>query len=151
MEFEIWLQDAVVGSLQIRQEGLYERVCASCCAPQGLYRLYAQTDASFHLLGVPAPEGGKLVLRRRFTEGCLPKPESASFFLSEQEPWIPFSGQIDGIEVTDVCMRISKNEILYCESVQQPRALSLLPFFCQCRPYSLYGQRAILFRCSAEA
>ena len=149
MKYEICLNGLPAGSLQIRQEGLYEILTADCAVQQGVYRLYAETEDSFDLLGIPAPVSGKMHLCRRFPKGRLPDPETALFFLSTQEPWEPFSGEIAGIGVTDVCFRRSRSSDLYCESVQMPGPLALLPFFSQCRSYRLYGQRAILLERSS--
>ncbi len=59
------------GALEIRGEGAYTRFEAKCAPRPGLQRLYVFGGGRSACLGVLAPEGGALTLRRRLSRAAM--------------------------------------------------------------------------------
>ena len=59
------------GALEIRGEGAYTRFEAKCAPRPGLQRLYVFGGGRRACLGVLAPEGGALTLRRRLSRAAM--------------------------------------------------------------------------------
>ena len=79
--YEVLLNDAVAGKVQVTQEGLYYRVRCRCAVPDdGIYRLVAVSDHGKENLGVVVPENDGYILNRKIPAKNL--PEGSSFALS---------------------------------------------------------------------
>lgn len=150
MQYVIQLGKKAVGEVELVHEGLYDRICAQCELQEGIYRLYLDTKSCFDSLGVPAPQNGMLTLKKRVPAGRYSIDAESSFFLSQTEPWRKYEGQLPIIPNERLRSDSSKGYLRLCEVLAPDQPLSLLPYFCFCRPYVLYGRQAVLFELTEE-
>ena len=100
MELEITAAGEPVGRFRMSKNGLYQD-CEAVCTPkhEGIFRLYVWNGDDCVCLGVPVPEGGAFVLRRRVSSAGLPfLPERAVLGTAFGE-WLPWRGTFDGAEI----------------------------------------------------
>lgn len=70
---KIFAGETVIGSAEAVREGLYLRFLCRCGPPKGqILHLVATCGDRQEKLGIPAPEGGELVLRRKIPARRLP-------------------------------------------------------------------------------
>ncbi len=70
---KIFAGETVIGSAEAVREGLYLRFLCRCGPPRGqILHLVATCGDRQEKLGIPAPEGGELVLRRKIPARRLP-------------------------------------------------------------------------------
>ena len=79
--YEVMLNNAVAGKVQIDREGLYYKIQCRCVVPGDVvYRLQAIWDQGGENIGVVVPDGDGFVLNRRIPVKYL--PDDAVFQLS---------------------------------------------------------------------
>ena len=71
MQFPIIHDGRRIGVLETRREGAYTRFEARCAFLSGVWRLFLYGGGKSASLGVMQPEGGALVLRRRFSRAAM--------------------------------------------------------------------------------
>ena len=71
MQFPIIHDGRRIGVLETRREGAYTRFEARCAFLPGVRRLFLYGGGRSAALGVMQPEGGALVLRRRFSRAAM--------------------------------------------------------------------------------
>ena len=71
MQYPIIHDGRRIGVLETRREGAYTRFDARCAFPPGIRRLFLCGGGRSAALGVMQPEGGALVLRRRFSRAAM--------------------------------------------------------------------------------
>ena len=82
--YAVFRNNQAVGQAVVTKDGLYWLVDAVCALlPEAPLRLYAQTGAVRVCLGVPAPENGKIVLRRRLSARSAAFSPDTRLYLAE--------------------------------------------------------------------
>ena len=71
MQYPIIHDGRRIGVLETRREGAYTRFDARCAFLPGIRRLFLYGGGRSAALGVMQPEGGALVLRRRFSRATM--------------------------------------------------------------------------------
>ena len=71
MQYPIIHDGRRIGVLETRREGAYTRFEARCVFLPGVRRLFLYGGGRSAPLGIPQPEGGALVLRRRFSRAAM--------------------------------------------------------------------------------
>ena len=71
MQYPIIHDGRRIGVLETRREGAYTRFEARCAFLPGIRRLFLYGGGRSAALGVMQPEGGALVLRRRFSRAAM--------------------------------------------------------------------------------
>ena len=71
MQYPIIHDGRRIGVLETRREGAYTRFEARCVFLPGIRRLFLYGGGRSAPLGIPQPEGGALVLRRRFSRAAM--------------------------------------------------------------------------------
>ena len=71
MQYPIIHDGRRIGVLETRREGAYTRFDARCAFLPGIRRLFLCGGGRSAALGVMQPEGGALVLRRRFSRAAM--------------------------------------------------------------------------------
>ena len=71
MQYPIIHDGRRIGVLETRREGAYTRFEARCAFLSGVRRLFLYGGGKSASLGVMQPEGGALVLRRRFSRAAM--------------------------------------------------------------------------------
>ena len=71
MQYPIIHDGRRIGVLETRREGAYMRFEARCAFLPGVRRLFLYGGGRSAPLGIPQPEGGALVLRRRFSRAAM--------------------------------------------------------------------------------
>lgn len=106
MQMDIFEQGEPVGTLQIRQEGLYKVVEATCRPHRtGVLRLYLWQGTQGGACGVLCPAGDSLRLSRKLSAAALPfMPEQAVIGCAEGE-FLPWRGSFEGAFVEDGFLR----------------------------------------------
>ncbi len=85
MEIAIMEEGVRRGTMEIRGEGAYTRFEARCAPLPGLRRLYVFGGGARACLGVLAPEGGELRLRRRLSRAAMEGfPERIEFAVAAE-------------------------------------------------------------------
>ena len=67
MSYPVYINGKAAGALDEAREGLYRVFSADCEMRAGLHRLWLHGEGRSVYLGLLAPEGGRLRLRRRFS------------------------------------------------------------------------------------
>lgn len=84
--WDVYLENKVVGTCSIEQRGLYFRIVCRCSkAATGICRLAVQWGNQTLDLGVMIPEGGFLCLNRSIPVKKFPKGQPR-FFIKSDEP-----------------------------------------------------------------
>ncbi len=151
MRYIIKLDQQKVGNVTFVKEGLYDALYAQCRIPDGIFRLYMETENRFESLGVLAPESGSFTLRKRYPSGKYPLDENAEFFVSQTDPWQIYHGKIQNIPLKENISVMTDGCFRFCEILEPDKPLALLPYFCLCRPYLLYGRQALLLELANES
>lgn len=92
MQYPIIHDGRRIGVLETRREGAYTRFEARCAFFPGIRRLFLYGGGRSAALGVMQPEGGALVLRRRFSRAAMrafPAPAEYAAFEGEAEAAAP--------------------------------------------------------------
>lgn len=92
MQYPIIHDGRRIGVLETRREGAYTRFEARCAFLPGIRRLFLYGGGRSAALGVMQPEGGALVLRRRFSRAAMrafPAPVEYAAFEGEAEAAAP--------------------------------------------------------------
>lgn len=108
--FELEYEGEPCGKARVWREGLYMTVDCDCShVTDQVVRAYLPTaEGEPCCLGVLAPEGKRLRLKRRFPVSRFPKPPFETAVVSQTgELWSPWSGETDGVEITGA---LSKKE-----------------------------------------
>jgi len=70
--YTVWRDGRSVGSVTFSREGIYTRMRCDCAQDtDDVLRLYCLSGGRTASLGIPAPEKGRLILTRRFTDRDL--------------------------------------------------------------------------------
>ena len=88
MQYSIIHDGRRIGVLETRREGAYTRFEARCAFLPGIRRLFLCGGGRSAALGVMQPEGGALVLRRRFSRAAMrafPAPVEFAAFEGKTE------------------------------------------------------------------
>ena len=88
MQYPIIHDGRRIGVLETRREGAYTRFEARCAFLPGIRRLFLCGGGRSAALGVMQPEGGALVLRRRFSRAAMrafPAPVEFAAFEGKTE------------------------------------------------------------------
>lgn len=124
MEFPVTMEDRVVGSCALTDQGLYWQIDCICdVVSDRVERLYCGTVK----LGVLLLEGEKFVLRRRVSKASVPQlpPKSGVLTLAPVEELQPWQGQVLGCELSG--FRLG-NMLLFPYEGQKPCPCE--PLFC---------------------
>lgn len=126
------------GELIMVREGLYWRLEASVQPDSRVLRLYLLYPQTSFCAGVPVPERGSSVLRRRISCRCLPQepPRCASVWCSELDCW-----QRDGA----VWRRAVPEGWALAEPLEPGRPLRLLCAPAQLRVEQVEGQSCAVY------
>ena len=92
MQYPIIHDGRRIGVLETRRDGAYTRFEARCAFLPGIRRLFLYGGGRSAPLGIPQPEGGALVLRRRFSRAAMrafPAPAEYAAFEGEAEAAAP--------------------------------------------------------------
>ena len=95
MEFPVYQGGVTVGVVALEKDGLYT-VLSACCErfAAGVQRLWGVRGLRSGCLGVLAPEGGSLALRRRLSAHALPEPPESFLAGKESDGWLPWRGTL---------------------------------------------------------
>ena len=88
MQYPIIHDGRRIGVFETRREGAYTRFEARCVFLPGVRRLFLYGGGRSAPLGIPQPEGGALVLRRRFSRAAMrafPAPVEFAAFEGKTE------------------------------------------------------------------
>ena len=106
MEYGIYYQGGLLGTLTLEREGLYYRLSARSEEPGvGVWRLWACFDTESRLVGVCFPQTGGLHLEKRISRHSWPILPDCFVLGREQEGFRPWRGILEGVEVPDAMLR----------------------------------------------
>lgn len=93
MESVIYEGTKIVGTYEVREEGLYRRICCKV-ETKGIRRLYAVYGLHAQYLGIPDANGQ---LSARISKRLLPGVEGVLASAYERGEWNPWRGEMDGV------------------------------------------------------
>lgn len=106
LSYAIYHDNAKIGSAQVRREGLYWRVCASCALRgERVLRVYAHNGETCVNLGVLIPEEGELRLMRRVSAERVRFDENTRLSTEKGSRWRAFSGTVEDTAVNGALLR----------------------------------------------
>ena len=106
MEYGIYYQGGLLGTLTLEREGLYYRLSAQSEEPgAGVWRLWACFGTESRLVGVCFPQTGGLHLEKRISRHSWPILPDCFVLGREQEGFRPWRGILEGVEVPDAMLR----------------------------------------------
>ena len=112
MDFPVFYGGETVGSVTLKREGLYAVLSTRCRRfAGGVQRLWGVRSLRVDALGVLAPEGGALCLRRRISAHAL--PEMPEHFLAgrAENGWLPWRGELAGEEIPSGWVREDQSAV----------------------------------------
>ncbi len=124
--FEIFCKNRVVGSAEIKREGLYYKIQCACTLPnEKFHRITVSDGTAVRDLGICVPSGSKFTLTARVPVKCF-QSEKLSFALAAQErTGIPVSDgapfdRLDDLEAARLQITDGQPEIII-DSVPDPQ------------------------------
>ena len=124
--FEIFYDNTVVGSAEMKREGLYYKMHCTCTPPNDrIHRITVSDGTAVRDLGICVPSGGKFTLTARLPVKCF-QSEKLSFALVAQErTGIPVSDgapfdRLDKLETARLVITDGQPEIVI-DSVPDPQ------------------------------
>lgn len=84
--FEVMLEDASAGKIQVSHRGLYYYFSARCAIPDsGVYRIVACWKDGWYNLGIPLPEEDGFVLKKQIAAAHFPEHEMGFVLIPANE------------------------------------------------------------------
>ena len=146
MQYPIIHDGRRIGVLETRREGAYTRFDARCAFLPGIRRLFLYGGGRSAALGVMQPEGGALVLRRRFSRAAMrafPAPVEFAAFEGKTETAPPPERARAEKKTTDAePFYLTEEDVRYLALPCAPRRAAP-----GARVRNLDGRRWLLFRC----
>ena len=112
MDCVIYENGNAAGTMSIQSEGLYWRIRCKMRPMSGLRRVYAIAGLQSVYLGIPDARGE---LNLRIAKKNLPETQMALAVSTPKGEWLPWRGEIDGVEV----------ELCYCRRETEGICLAL--------------------------
>ena len=118
MDCVIYENGSAAGTLTITSEGLYWLVRCKLKPMSRLRRVYAVTGLQSVYLGIPDARGELSV---RMAKKHLPDMESALAVTTPKGEWLPWRGEVDGVEVEfcyckqeadGICLALPESEVI---------------------------------------
>ena len=118
MDCVIYENGSAVGTCTMTSEGLYWHIRCKLKPMSGLRRLYAVTGLRSVYLGIPDAHGEMSV---RIAKKALPEVQVALAVTAPRGEWLPWRGEVDGVEVEmcycrqesgGICLALPESELI---------------------------------------
>lgn len=93
---EIYENARLIGTLELQKEGLYTKFSCTIKPTAGIWRIYLAYPYGSMYLGIPNKNGE---LKARISNKRVPKDFAAVASSGSKGEWLPWRGQIDGIDI----------------------------------------------------
>lgn len=135
------------GEAVLRREGLYMSVACDCrIVTDQVVRAYLTGAGEPYCLGVLAPEGGRLRLRRRVPVSRFPQPPYETAAVSRTgELWSPWTGEVEGMSVSDALSRREGGKTVVALPFAPDAPFPLLPLAPRCTPRRIGNGQYLTF------
>lgn len=106
LSYAIYQDNTKIGSAQVRREGLYWHIRASCALRgERVLRIYAYNGENCVNLGVLIPEEGELRLTRRISAERVHFDENTRISTEKGREWRAFSGAVEDTQISGALLR----------------------------------------------
>lgn len=141
MDCVIYENGSAAGTFTVTSEGLYWRIRCKLKPMSRLRRVYAVTGLQSVYLGIPDARGELSV---RMAKKHLPDMESALAVTTPKGEWLPWRGEVDGVEV-ELCYRKQEDDGI-CLALPETELIQFPAWAGQWNYEKVYDQKMALLR-----